>query len=745
MKTLRSVNFSTLQLLIFLLFFSRKLFQPVQARRVCNYGFHQEKQPSRIGPLQQARFLAATDETLDPAEKFTRFEELSRFRLFTATVKKMDRIIHLDSDSFRLLCDTGASSSATNSKDDFLPGTFTPTKGVVIKGITSVLEAKGYGTVAWNITDNDGNLIEIQLEKVLLLEELPTRILSPQQLAAQLGGSTDGFFAGAHNGVLSYGGYKTTIEYNKTTNLKILYTTPGIEKCRISLAEHKTESNLSNVQRQLLYIHSKMNHISMHFLQSLARKGLLPTEIANCPVPLCSHCLAAKQARKHNEKGTIKEDDLRPGDCISVDQFSSPIPGTIHSFQGKPLSKKIKTCTIFTDHASDKVYISYQESASAAETVQAKEAFESMCSQHGVQVKRYHADNHIFNSRLFKEHIVVSNQTITFSGSHAHHQNGVAERKIRHVSNLTRASIFQAMLSWPAEITLDLWPYAVQCAVDVQNSIPKTSMVSANEVFANTKCNFNFRQLHPFGCPVFVLDPAIADGKKIPRWNPRSRPGAYLGKSKSHAGNISLVLNTRTRHVSPKYHLVYDDNFTTVNKSTNNTIPTNWETLFKEEQEIYHDFNEPLNPPGSSKKSNTSLFDSDKESEQLPELIPRDEPQQVRTPKTSNKSYRGRTPVSQPEKEKEPEPAPYVTRYGRTVIKRKLQAAVLRILNCQHGSSFLTEDTMSNKLNDLTSFNLFKSNLLHLQRTTDSISDKSTPQLPNVFHPCFMQAEGEKR
>ena len=106
----------------------------------------------------------------------------------------MDRIIHLDSDSFRLLCDTGASSSAINSKDDFLPGTFTPTKGVVIKGISSGLEAKGYGTVAWNITDDDGNLIEIQLEKVLLLEELPTRILSPQQLATQLGGSTDGFF-----------------------------------------------------------------------------------------------------------------------------------------------------------------------------------------------------------------------------------------------------------------------------------------------------------------------------------------------------------------------------------------------------------------------------------------------------------------------------------------------------------------------------------------------------------------------
>ena len=125
----------------------------------------------------------------------------------------------------------------------------------------------------------------------------------------------------------------------------------------------------------------------MHFIQTLARKGILPKEIANCPVPLCAHCQAAKQTRNKTEKGSIKEEHLKPGDCVSIDQFSSPIPGTIHSFQGKPLSKKIKTCTIFTDHASDKVYISYQESNGAEETVQAKEAYESMCHLHGVKVR----------------------------------------------------------------------------------------------------------------------------------------------------------------------------------------------------------------------------------------------------------------------------------------------------------------------------------------------------------------------
>ena len=79
---------------------------------------------------------------------------------------------------------------------------------------------------------------------------------------------------------------------------------------------------------------------------------------------------------------------------------------------------------------------------------------------------------------------------------------------------------------------------------------------------------------------MFVLDPSLANNKKIPRWKPRSEPRIYLGKSRHHAGNVSLVLNIKTRHVTPQFHLVFDDNFTTVNKNSNNTIPSNWKQLF---------------------------------------------------------------------------------------------------------------------------------------------------------------------
>ena len=56
----------------------------------------------------------------------------------------------------------------------------------------------------------------------------------------------------------------------------------------------------------------------------------------------------------------------------------------------------------------------------------------------------------------------------------------------------------------------------------------------------------------------------------------------YLGRSPVHASNVALVLNLNTGHVSPQYHLVFDDEFSTVKYLTSNNIPLpNWADLTK--------------------------------------------------------------------------------------------------------------------------------------------------------------------
>ena len=63
---------------------------------------------------------------------------------------------------------------------------------------------------------------------------------------------------------------------------------------------------------------------------------------------------------------------------------------------------------------------------------------------------------------------------------------------------------------------------------------------------------------------MYVLDPKIQDGKKLPRWEPKSRRGQFLGMSRRHASTIGLVRNLRTGSISPQFHVVYDEWFTTL-------------------------------------------------------------------------------------------------------------------------------------------------------------------------------------
>ena len=71
-----------------------------------------------------------------------------------------------------------------------------------------------------------------------------------------------------------------------------------------------------------------------------------------------------------------------------------------------------------------------------------------------------------------------------------------------------------------------------------------------------------------------MLDNALQSGQGAPKWKERSRLGVYLGPSPNHARSVALVLNPRTGHVSPQFHIKFDDFFETVqSKSTDLDAP----------------------------------------------------------------------------------------------------------------------------------------------------------------------------
>ena len=82
-----------------------------------------------------------------------------------------------------------------------------------------------------------------------------------------------------------------------------------------------------------------------------------------------------------------------------------------------------------------------------------------------------------------------------------------------------------------------------------------------------------------------MFSPTLQDGKKIPKWAPRARRGQFLGFSKQHSSTIALLRNLQTGYVSPQFHVVFDERFTTVH-SFDEDDPT-WIELFTSERDYY--------------------------------------------------------------------------------------------------------------------------------------------------------------
>jgi hypothetical protein len=131
--------------------------------------------------------------------------------------------------------------------------------------------------------------------------------------------------------------------------------------------------------------------------------------------------------------------------------------------------------------------------------------------------------------------------------------------------------ILHFYLHWPQRFRLDIWPYSVYYAVWIWNYFSDTT--TPIEVF--TKAAFldhkHLQRTRVFGCPVYVLAPTLQDAKKLPKWHKRSWKGVFLEFSPLHHTTVALVLNPDTGNITPQYHVVFDETFSTISSSTTMT------------------------------------------------------------------------------------------------------------------------------------------------------------------------------
>ena len=346
------------------------------------------------------------------------------------------------------------------------------------------------------------------------------------------------------------------------------------------------EPNSMDPHDELLRWPYRLGHLSFERIRQLARTGQLPRRLLTCKKPFCTACQYGKLTKRPwRVKGDDKQSTkvaTRPGQIVSVDQLESNTPGFIAQLKGKLTQQRYNHATVFVDQYSGYSFVHLQRRITSEETVQAKHVFERAAEQRGVRILHYHADNGRFADNAFIADCNAQRQSLSYCGVNAHFQNGIAERRIRDLQEQTRTSMLYAMNKWKKMILICLWPYAMRHANDVANSTPrKGEEKSPVERFSGVSVRPKLRHFHAFGCPTYVLDNALQSGQGVPKWKQRARLGVYLGPSPSHARTVALILNPCMGHVSPQFHVKFDDFFETVgnNPTDMDTQEPTWKYL----------------------------------------------------------------------------------------------------------------------------------------------------------------------
>jgi hypothetical protein len=573
-------------------------------------------------------------------------------------------------DRFPVIWDSGASISISPHRSDFVGPLEVPPIGIKLQGIAKGLTIQGIGHVAWSFVDNSGMLRTLKVP-AYHVPGATARLLSTNSLLQTYPGET--IHQMGDRLVLSGSkendvrGVEILTEPQSNLPVGFAYDAPFFSKTVSSAFDvvltttSERNINLSAAEKELLRWHHRLGHLSFKKIQFLLQSGALAfsepsrrlqtsaAKLHSCP--MCAACQYGKQRRSaapgrtintvRERQGALKQDDLYPGQKVSVDHFICSTRGRLkHTFGKEDTRQQYSGGAIFVDHASGYIFVKHQVLMNTHETIESKESFESHCRDFGIVVSQYLSDNGAaFTSQAYKAHLQTFAQISNYAGVGAHHHNGVAERSIQTVMSIARTMLLHSAIHWPDVADAALWPLAVDHAVRLHNFMPNPATgISPHDLFSKSRWSqTNFQNFHVWGCPVYVLDKTISDGKKLPRWKPRSSRQVYVGLSDKHAATVPLCLNLQTGAITPQFHVVFDEEFSTVSSKPED-LPDfgspQWNELFgsshyqyvldsedEAEQELL-DLTAAEDPPPARQSDVAAAFDRHRPAESLPTMPP---------------------------------------------------------------------------------------------------------------------------
>jgi len=351
-------------------------------------------------------------------------------------------------------------------------------------------------------------------------------------------------------------------------------------------------ANLSPSQRTKLILHERCNHVNFETINKWIRKGVLPVDksVANSKDSICAACQFGKANKRAHKAdvGSITAKHTAPGQGVSVDLLESGIPGRIPTTRGLPSPKQYRYVTLWVDHYSRYLYPTFHETKDLNAALASKREFEVFANKFGVKIASIRADNGVYAANGFQSDCDEKGQSLTFCAVGGHWQNGVVERAIGVITRTARTILLHAMSRWPSMVTEEFWPFAVRHACTFHNaSVRSDTGLSPHHMFTGELAPWKLEDFRVFGSPVYVLAKRLQDGDTLPKWKARSWLGIYVGPSLVHAGNVPVIYNPLTTHISPQFHVVYDDQFTSVTSPPDTFNNTFYQKLYEKANWFY--------------------------------------------------------------------------------------------------------------------------------------------------------------
>jgi hypothetical protein len=150
-----------------------------------------------------------------------------------------------------------------------------------------------------------------------------------------------------------------------------------------------------------------------------------------------------------------------------------------------------------------------------------------------------------------------------------------------------------AISRWDKTIMAELWPFAIQHATTIYNTTKRRSRdydLSPWEQFTGERSKLDQTDMHPLLCPVYVLDRRMQEGTSPPKWTKRTTQKVYVGHLHHYSKSVPMVWDTKTKLVSPQFHVMFDDNFDTVQAPDPNIKQSDtMDRLFQTNRYLYDD------------------------------------------------------------------------------------------------------------------------------------------------------------